>query len=257
MYKALITDLDGTAVSIASNGSDINDATKRAVHKATRAGKKLACATGRDWKIAQPIITKLGFTSPCIIDGGTRIVEPTTGKTLWEKTLEENVPDQILGILKSETKTGLIMHSLDATCQPLNTIESLPSTLHFVYLLSVSEETAVRVSNKLNVQRYAVAYFTPAWSGDGLVDIHITHPQATKEHAIKVWQKREGVTKEEVIGLGDSGNDIPIFQSSGLKVAVGNATPSLKQLADYIAPSVDDQALEYVINTFLLGFPTS
>ena len=53
--------------------------------------------------------------------------------------------------------------------------------------------------------------------------------------------------------MGDSGNDIPIFQSSGLKVAVGNATVGLKALADYIAPSVDQHALEHVIDRFLLS----
>lgn len=52
--------------------------------------------------------------------------------------------------------------------------------------------------------------------------------------------------------MGDSGNDVPIFQSCGYKVAVGNATSTLKELADYIAPPVSKHALGHVIETVLL-----
>jgi len=41
-----------------------------------------------------------------------------------------------------------------------------------------------------------------------MIDIHGTHPGATKEYALKVWQEMTGVTKSETIAMGDSGNDI-------------------------------------------------
>lgn len=252
MYKALITDLDGTIVNLSSNGDNIDDATVEVAKEAIDVGKKLTCATGREWELAKPIIKKLGFVSPCIVEGGTRIVDPLTDETIWEKSLQENAATQILEIFHSETKSGQIVHSAHLGKQPLADVLSLAEGLRFVYLVAVEEEAAIRISNRINPEGFAVAHFTPSWAGNGLVDIHVTHPKATKEHAIEVWQRLEEVSKKETIGLGDSGNDIPIFQSSGLKIAVGNATRNLKELADYIAPEVNDHALKHVIKEFLL-----
>lgn len=252
MYKALITDLDGTAIAISSDGTEIDMATKSAIQSAIQAGKKLTCATGRRWDLTKDVIKKLGFVSPCIIEGGTRIIDPNTEETIWEKFMDDQIPNRVLEIFKSESADGLIMHALATNHLPLKDTISLPSKLRFVYLLGVKEETAIRIGNKINSEKFAVAHFTPSWDGNGLVDIHVTHPEATKEHAIQIWLQHENITKEETIGMGDSGNDVPIFSSSGYRVAVGNATETLKSLADFIAPSVDSHALKFVIETILL-----
>jgi hypothetical protein len=39
----------------------------------------------------------------------------------------------------------------------------------------------------------------------------------------------------------------------GLKVAMGNAVPELKAIADYIAPSVTDDGMATVIEKFILN----
>lgn len=252
MYKALITDLDGTAVSIASNGSDVDDKTREAIAHAIQAGKKLTCATGRDWKMVKPVIQKLGFVLPCVIEGGTRIIDPITEKTLWEKALEGGASAKIFEIFKSESQIGTLMTSAEVKGVPLGTVQSVPHHLRFIYLLGIEESAAINISNRINENQYAIAHLTPSWDGGTFVDVHVTHPEATKEHAIHIWQELENVTQAETIGVGDSGNDIPIFQSAGLKVAVGNATMDLKELADYIAPNVDAHALVHVINKFLL-----
>lgn len=252
MYKALITDLDGTAVMISSDGSDVDGKTRHAVKQAQQRGFKLACATGREWRFARPVIDSLGFVSPCIIEGGTRIVEPATGKTLWEKYLDPDTPAAILDIFKREAESGLLMISADDARPPLHTVNSVPEKLRYIYLLSVREQVAIKIINSINASGSIIAHMTPSWDGDGLVDIHVTHVEATKEHAIQVWQEMENIAKRETIGLGDSGNDLPIFQSAGLKVAVENARHELKELADYIAPSVQENGLAYVIDRFLM-----
>jgi HAD superfamily hydrolase (TIGR01484 family) len=256
MLKALITDLDGTAVNISSDGSDIDRHTKEAVRNAINHGKKLTCATGREWELTKHVVRELGFLSPCIIEGGTRIINPQTEETIWEKSLDNGIPSKILGIFKSVTTDGLIMHSTNTNRQQLTHVNTVPSSLRFIYLLALPEDTAIAIAKRINISTYAVAHFTPSWEGEGLTDIHVVHPEATKEHAIQIWQELEGITKEETIGMGDSGNDVPIFLSSGYKVAVGNATPDLKKLADYIAPPVSEYALKHVIERILLRLPS-
>jgi HAD superfamily hydrolase (TIGR01484 family) len=252
IYRALITDLDGTAVKMTSDGEEIDAATRQAVASGIVAGKFIACATGRDWAVARPVIEYPGLVAPCIVEGGTRIVDPRNGSTLWAKSLDNGAARQILKIFHSEATSGKVMHSTNLTLRPLNIVGDITHSESFVYLLGVHEREADRIRTRINASNYAVAHLTPSWDGNGLIDVHVTHPEATKEHAMLMWHKIVGITRSETIGMGDSGNDIPIFKAAGLKVAVGNATPELKVLADKIGPDVEDNALEYVINTFLM-----
>lgn len=250
-YKALITDLDGTAIPISSDGSDIDGRTCEAVQRATRQGYKIACATGREWELAKPVVNRLGLTSPCIIEGGTRIIDPNTEKTLWKKYLDDAVSQNVFRLFKTLAPDCRLMTSKDITQRDIKMIDSVPTGLRFLFAVGVPQNTAEALINRINGHLNAVVHYTPSWKGEGLVDVHATHPEGTKESAIKVWQQLTTVSKAETIGLGDSGNDIPIFQSTGFKIAVENATDQLKQLADHIAPAANNGALRYVINTFL------
>lgn len=250
-YKALVTDLDGTAVKISSDGSDVTEAAKQAVQLAQKKGFTITCATGRRWESAKPIVEQLGIVSPCIVQGGSRIIDPITEKTLWEKHLDISATEATLDIFKRESDGGDLA-TFSVRRAPLNTVDGAPHNAQFMYLLNIPIEDGERIANAINAQAFAVAHLTPSWDGADKIDVHVTHPEATKEHAIGIWQTMVGASKETTIGMGDSGNDIPLFLSAGLRVAVGNATEALKQLADYIAPTQSDDALAHVINHFLL-----
>lgn len=251
-YKALVTDLDGTAVKISSDGSDMTEARRLAVQTAQEKGFKITCATGRRWDSTKPIVKQLGIVSPCIVQGGSRIIDPITEKTLWEKHLDVSAVEATLDIFKRESDGGDLA-TFTIKRQSLNTVERVPDNAQFMYLLNIPTEIGQRIANTINAQAFAVAHLTPSWDGEGMIDVHVTHREATKEHAIAIWQTTVGVSKEDTIGMGDSGNDVPLFLSAGLRVAVDNATEELRQLADYIAPAQSDEALAHVINHFMLA----
>ena len=169
---------------------------------------------------------------------------------MWEKHLDSNALTATLDIFQRESEKGFVS-TLELKKAPLQKLTSVSSRSRFMYLIGVETEVADVICNIINAQGFAVAHSTPSGSGGAKVDIHVTHPEATKEHALQVWHEIEQVAKEETIAIGDSGNDIPLFQSAGFRVAVSNATAELKQQADYIAPNDDQQALEHVIYKFL------
>ena len=61
------------------------------------------------------------------------------------------------------------------------------------------------------------------------------------------------IKTEETIGVGDGFNDIPFIQETGFKVAMGNAVDDLKAIADYIAPTVEEDGVAHVIEKFVLN----
>ena len=60
-----------------------------------------------------------------------------------------------------------------------------------------------------------------------------------------------GLTREELIACGDGYNDISMIEFAGLGVAMANAKPQLKEVADYITLSNDDDGIVKVIKEFV------
>ena len=84
-----------------------------------------------------------------------------------------------------------------------------------------------------------------------LVDCYFSHAEATKQHAVLKYAELMGIKTEEIIGIGDGYNDFALLMACGLKVAMGNAVADVKAIADYIAPSVDDDGIADIIEKFI------
>jgi hydroxymethylpyrimidine pyrophosphatase-like HAD family hydrolase len=91
----------------------------------------------------------------------------------------------------------------------------------------------------------------PSFTGDK-VWASVTSSVATKLHCVIEITKLLHIHPDEVIGVGDGYNDYPLLSACGLKIAMGNAVPELKAIADFIAPSVDEDGVATVIEKFLL-----
>ena len=64
--------------------------------------------------------------------------------------------------------------------------------------------------------------------------------------------KELGLKQEEIICVGDAGNDKHMIEYAGLGVAMGNATDEIKEMADYVTLSNDEDGVAHVINKFIL-----
>ena len=61
------------------------------------------------------------------------------------------------------------------------------------------------------------------------------------------------MTKDDFIACGDGFNDLTMIRHAGLGVAMANAQKAVKQCADYITGSCDDDGLVPVIEKFLIA----
>ena len=60
-----------------------------------------------------------------------------------------------------------------------------------------------------------------------------------------------GLTADEMICCGDGYNDVTMIEYAGLGVAMQNAQPLVREKADYITKSNDEDGVLYVIEKFM------
>ena len=82
--------------------------------------------------------------------------------------------------------------------------------------------------------------------------LEILSKGVTKGTGIQLLAEKLGIDKEEVICIGDSGNDIDMINYAGLGVAMGNATTQIKEVADFVTLSNEEDGVAHVINKFIL-----
>ena len=87
---------------------------------------------------------------------------------------------------------------------------------------------------------------------NGLWAVDFTRAGVNKGTAARWVQDWAGVGAEQTIAAGDSYNDVPLFRAGGLRIAMAEAPEKLRSLADFVAPSVDDDGLAVAIEDFIL-----
>ena len=70
--------------------------------------------------------------------------------------------------------------------------------------------------------------------------VMIMNKKATKLNAIRLVAKKYGISINDVLAFGDDYNDIEMLKGCGTGVAVGNALDEVKQAADYVALSNEE-----------------
>lgn len=245
-YKAIIFDLDGTAIPNNFNGIP----SEQLINTISNAQNtiKLCAATGRSISMAKDILSALQLKDPCVISAGTQIINPLTDEILWEVTLESDDVKEILKICTPYPYEVLVRNELIGEGGSA-ALRAISGNINVIYVMGCAENDAEVMLTELNKLNDVTAAGVRSWSLDK-VDLHITHRDATKEHAVSELLRILGLSKDEVIGVGDGDNDIHLFAGVGLKVAMGNSTNKLKSLSDEITDSVDDNGLARTINKY-------
>jgi HAD superfamily hydrolase (TIGR01484 family) len=77
--------------------------------------------------------------------------------------------------------------------------------------------------------------------------IEVVGPDTSKAAALEFLCARLGITPQQVIAFGDTGNDEEMLEFAGMGVAMGNATADARAVATRIAPSNDDDGIAVVL----------
>ena len=254
---ALFFDIDGTLVSFKTH--EIPASTVRALTEAKKNGSQIYIATGRP----PMIITNLGQIEH-LIDGFITI----NGALCYighEQVCCHPIPaeDVMTCVQDSQAKGyGLIVVGQDQVAvldstgsvdrifrQYLNVKEfDKPSPLEDVLKQDVLQLTAFFDTD---YEKDMLARMPHCVSGRWHPEFtDITAREADKGKGILAIARHKGFDASRTIAFGDGGNDLSMILQAGIGVAMANATDELKQRADYITTSVDDDGILKALRHF-------
>jgi hydroxymethylpyrimidine pyrophosphatase-like HAD family hydrolase len=129
-------------------------------------------------------------------------------------------------------------------------IENIQSE-RVIYIMYVNIDDAERMVGEIRKIKGVDAHAMASWE-EGKMDVHVTHVNATKKNAMAELLRILNVKQENVMTVGDGGNDLPLFELSGFKVAMGNAGVMLKSAADEVTLSVDEDGLAVALEKYIV-----
>jgi HAD superfamily hydrolase (TIGR01484 family) len=244
-YKALMVDVDDTIVPLGLKNlpsQKITDAIAKA-----RKRIHVCIVTARTLESSRNIFSHLQLSGPCVLNNGAQIYDPTENKVLHEIPLSNTVIHEIISVCKQQNIKMLLND------EEKNILYSgtLPKKVLGVYIPEVEIHQIDSLVEKFKSITGITVEKLQSWNKNYLA-ISIADAHVSKLHGIVEVAKILGITTEEIIGVGDGYNDFPLLMACGLKIAMGNAVPELKAIADFIAPTVDEDGVATVIEKFIL-----
>lgn len=267
-HKILVLDIDGT---LTNSKKEITPATKNALYAMQAAGYHLVIASGRPTAGIEPIAKecKLDQYGGYVISyNGARIVKFSTGEILYNNTLPKQFIPQIFEIAKERgvgmvtydprdnlitgTKTDKYME-LEARInrRDIHQVQDFMGAIQFPVnkcLISGEPEVLAPLTEELQKRYYGVLNI---YRSEPFF-LEIMPPLVDKAHALERLLPSLGLSCEECICCGDGYNDITMLRYAGVGVAMGNAQTEVKEAADVITLSNDDDGLIPVICTYFL-----
>lgn len=264
--KALVLDIDGT---LTNSKKEITDNTRQAIWDAMLRGHKVVLASGRPtpgMRRYEEELELARYGGYLLSFNGARIVECRSGEVVYQR----NIPQGLLpGLYQfaGQRHMGLSVCLGDTVISAFEPdeyitleagINGLPirRVEHFVEfvdfdihkcLMTAPGEQAAVYEKELQEQygQMASIYRSEPYF------VEVMPRDVTKASSLEKMLPILGVDRENVICCGDGYNDISMIRYAGLGVAMGNAQPAVKEAADYITASNDEDGIVQVIQKFM------
>jgi len=268
--QLLVLDIDGT---IAGRSNEINEPVKQAIRSAQAKGIQVAIATGRMYCSALRFHQAVGSTLPLLAYQGAWIQDPATEKIYQHLPVSRSTAEQLLDYFETDALRSLLsvhfyindqlyvreitpetkIYAQRADIQP-QAVGDLRKTLSDepTKILALSDDTAIidRLLGSLR-QQYTPAelYLTKSVA----TFFEATHPAVNKGEAVRyLAEELLGLKSHNVMAIGDNFNDVEMIEYAGLGIAMQNAPVEVQALAQWVAPTVEQDGVAAAIQAFVL-----
>lgn len=266
--QLIAIDVDGTLLN---PQHQVTQAVKGAIAAARDKGVRVVLATGRPYLGVQKYLRELNMQSSsdyCITNNGSLVQNIASGEYILRETLSF---DDYCYFEAMARELGVHFHAFDFntlytadkdiskyTIQEvfLNGVElkyravsEMDKSLRFPKVMMV-DEPALLDNAIARIPEQAFARFTIMKSADHYLEI--LSKQADKGVGVKMLAEHLGIAQENIMALGDQSNDSAMIRYAGLGVAMGNAIPELKVIAQYITGTNVENGVAQAIERFVL-----
>lgn len=266
-YKMIVLDLDGT---LTNSEKAISPRNKEALLRAQDRGKVVVLASGRPTYGIRPLVEELRleeYGGYVLSYNGGKITNCRTGEVAFSKQLPVESNARIIGMAKEHgvnvcTYEGDCLITPDAGC-PYAALEA-----------RINHMKVRQVDDLAGYVTFPVVKFLMLDDGDYLATVEpLVKAALGKNYSVyrsepffleilaKGIDKAQsldrllqvlGLKKEEMIACGDGYNDLSMIKFAGLGVAMENAVLPVRNAADYVTYSNNQDGVAHVVETFLL-----
>ncbi len=265
-YELLVLDVDGTLVN---SHKQISDITRDAILECQENGIRVAIASGRCTEGIRHQAKEIHldeYGGYIISFNGGRITNFQTGEVIYDIPLPKGMIHELYDYSVQE-KTGILTYNEGKIVSHSDTDEYIVMDAKGCDIpIWVPEDFHRDVTfdgNKViltgNPQQLEALEPKAAKDFEGRLSVYRSEGfylemmplGVDKAYGVSKLLERLGYRRSQIVCCGDGFNDLPMIEYAGLGVAMDNAPEELKQLADYIAPSCDEDGLVDVIERFI------
>lgn len=257
MIKAVFFDVDGTLVSFKTH--KVPKSTLEAIKEMQNKGIKVFVATGRHHSILTlgNNVHEIDFDGFITLNGQYCFTKDK--KVIYEKHI---CPDDIKAIVDFINKNDIACGFVEDKGMYLNkSNEAVEDVLKSVNLPMPNIED---INRALKGKVYQLNPYIPIELEDKFMEV-MPNSEATrwsplfidvipagggKHVSLEKVMDYYGYSKDEVIAFGDGGNDKTMLMAAGIGVAMGNANEDVKEIADYITDTVDNDGVLKALKHF-------
>lgn len=266
-YDLIAIDIDGTLI----NGvHEITQPVYDAVQRVVDSGSQIVLCTGRPYPGAVRYMEELGLTKEgdFIINYHGALVQRTdTGEVVvdhqlnyddllkWDAFAKESGAnflavrsDSVYADQFDFSPVSLIEPFVNNLNLRVRKFQDLDADLTYSKFI-MQDDVAVIDRLESKVPDAFHEQYTVMRSVDN--SLEVLNKDASKGRSLKDLAKHLGVPRERVMAIGDSGNDVDMVDYAGLGVAMGNAVPAVKEVADAVTASNEEDGVAVALNRYL------
>ena len=267
MYKLIALDMDGTLLN---EEKQISPANYEAIQQARENGVKVVLASGRPLVGFKRYLEELNLVSEddyavafngALVQSseGTEIISKTTltledYKYLYElsKELKVNIHalTESVVIAPKDNKYTRLEAEMNHISSEIIAVEEVAEDTTIVKVMFIDEpELIEEIMDKIPEEvrsKYTIVRSAPFF-------LEFLHTSVNKGAGVAALADKLNIKQEEVICIGDAGNDIHMIKYAGLGVAMGNAFPEVKRVANFITKTNEQDGVAHIINKFILN----
>ncbi|TFD99761.1 Cof-type HAD-IIB family hydrolase [Jeotgalibacillus salarius] len=241
--QLIALDMDGTLLR---NDHSVSEENRAAIKMAQEQGKAVMVSTGRPLLYAQDIVDSLRLSTYLITVNGGEIWNPE--RELIERTMidSSHVEFMLEMALKHDT------HFWSSTVEGVwNKNTTFPTNIHDYQWLKFGfdiEDDEVRESIWHELSKRQELEVT----NSSTTNIEVNAAGINKAAAIRKVCQRLNIEMDQVMAVGDSLNDLAMIKESGIGVAMANAQLRVKEAADWVTHSNEENGVAEAIRRFVL-----